>query len=1049
MKRMLDQPCFRCLLVLLALVWLVAGVGTGKANPAWGEEQARGPGEAVSEAARDRNITLDEAVRQRCLERLRSGLRGEEFWPAMHAAEGLTWGGQTAEVIEFLEPMLATIEDDQQRCGVARELVRAGRRSYAAVMLSILEGENPHGHVHACESLFKVNELGDGSQMRRAFNPEARTPKSLMAAAALARGGSPQAISWLREVLQGDDFEQARLAAWIVGQLRDLASLTAVNAWRQRLKTVEQRHYFDNAAALLGDPAGARALLDNLTHADPLVRTYAAEFAGVARLTQAQKRLQTLLNDDYADAGIRAAQALLLLAGPDVTRVDRDQIVADVYPATAENPRYSEGSVIALENGGLLYLTTEFRQGGSDSSNAALIGRISEDGGRTWGPVREWQENVGSQNVMSATLRRMAFPTEQPQPLGLFYMVKNSHTDLKVYLKISDDEGESFGEPIQVTTPPGYHVMNNDRITRLSSGRWLAPVATTEDVSRVNHFVCRCFLSDDNGLTWKPGAGTVDYAQRGAMEPEVIELKDGRVLMIFRTQLGHIGASYSSDGGETWNEPESFGVRAPESPATIRRIPATGDLLLIWNDNHEPGQGHSGKRTPLSVAISRDEGKTWELQKTLETDPALGYAYTSLMFTQGRAVLSYYIHDASQKRISSRFRSLPVSWFYEPTNEEVADETASATTAPRQESHSIPQFRTPASPPERVLTLAPQPNNPRNSEGDFIELADGRVMFIYSHFEGGAGDHAAASLKARYSRDQGRTWTTEDRDIVSDKAGMNVMSVSLLRLHSGEIALFYLRKHSLTDCRPRLRLSRDEGETWSEPIDCITDEVGYYVMNNDRAVQLQSGRLVLPVCLHHSERHSEPDWKGEVTTYLSDDSGRTWRRGQSLLRAHSEEGRRWTAQEPGLVELSDQRAMLFVRSDAGCQLISHSEDGCETWSPLRESSIRSPLSPASIERIPQTGDLLLVWNNHADIPAELKGKRTPLTAALSRDDGETWERVQNIGEDPHRHYCYTAISFVGEHVLLAHCGGDRRENNGLAETHLTRFPISWLYTTGK
>ncbi len=998
------------------------------------------------EAAEPRQITLEEATRQRCLERLRRGMRGSEFWPAMHAAEGLTLAGQTAEVIEFLEPLLETIEDDQQRCGVSRELVRAGRRSYAAVMLRILDGENPHGHVHACESLFKVNELGEGSQLRQAFNPEAGNTQTIMAAAALARGGNPQAWAWLRDALRRDDLERARLAAWILGQLRDSRDLPAVNAWREKLESVDQRHYFDNAAALLGDPAAARALLENLSHADPLVRTYAAEFAGLARLTEARELLVNLLDDDYADAGIRAAQSLLLLAGPDVTRVDREPIVADVYPATAQNPRYSEGSVIALEDGGLLYVTTEFRQGGSDASSAALIGRISQDGGRTWGPVREWQENVGQQNVMSATLRRMALPTEHPQPLGLFFMVKNSHTDLKVYLKISADEGESFGEPIPVTTPPGYHVMNNDRITRLATGRLLAPVATTEDVSRVNHFVCRCFLSDDNGLSWKPGTGTVDYPQRGAMEPEVIELRDGRVLMLFRTQLGHIGASYSNDGGETWSEPGSFGVRAPESPATLRRIPATGDLLLIWNDNHEPGQGHSGKRTPLSVAISSDEGKTWQHQKSLETDPTLGYAYTSLMFTQGRAVLTYYILDAGSKHISSRFRSIPVGWFYEATDAESVSALDAADVSPAEPSAL---FQTPPTPPERVLTLAPRENNPRNSEGDFIELADGRLMFIYSHFEGGAGDHASASLKARFSKDGGSTWSQEVRDIVSDETGMNVMSVSLLRLHSGEIALFYLRKHSLTDCRPRLRLSRDEGATWSEPIDCITDEVGYYVMNNDRAVQLQSGRLVLPVCLHHSERHAEPDWKGEVTTYLSDDQGRTWRRGQSLLRAHSEDGRRWTAQEPGVVELSDQRALLYARSDAGCQLVSFSEDGCETWSPFRESSIRSPLSPATIERIPQTGELLLVWNNHADIPAELKGKRTPLTAAISRDEGETWEQVQNIWQDPHRHYCYTAITFVGEHVLLAHCAGDRRENNGLAETHLTRFPVSWLYTTGE
>ena len=43
------------------------------------------------------------------------------------------------------------------------------------------------------------------------------------------------------------------------------------------------------------------------------------------------------------------------------------------------------------------------------------------------------------------------------------------------------------------------------------------------------------------------------------------------------------------------------------------------------------------------------------------------------------------------------------------------------------------------------------------------------------------------------------------------------MSVSLLRLRDGAIALFYLRKNALDDCRMVLRLSTDEGKTWGSP----------------------------------------------------------------------------------------------------------------------------------------------------------------------------------------------------------------------------------------
>jgi hypothetical protein len=92
-----------------------------------------------------------------------------------------------------------------------------------------------------------------------------------------------------------------------------------------------------------------------------------------------------------------------------------------------------------------------------------------------------------------------------------------------------------------------------------------------------------------------------------------------------------------------------------------------------------------------------------------------------------------------------------------------------------------------------------------------------------------------------------------------------------------------------------------------------------------------------------------------------------------------------------------------------------------------------------------TGDLLLVWNDHSRIDPALRGKRTPLTAAISKDEGQTWQHVRTLFDNPHGWYCYTAIEVVGDHVLLAHCAGDRRHNNGLAETHVTRVPVAWFY----
>lgn len=343
---------------------------------------------------------------------------------------------------------------------------------------------------------------------------------------------------------------------------------------------------------------------------------------------------------------------------------------------------------------------------------------------------------------------------------------------------------------------------------------------------------------------------------------------------------------------------------------------------------------------------------------------------------------------------------------------------------------------------EKPLRIAPRPGNGRNSEGDFIQLNDGRLMLVYTKFVG-TGDHAAAELVARYSPDGGQTWTSDDVPVIARKEGQaNLMSVSLLRLQDKRIALFYVQKYaSPADAKypffdfVLMRTSSDEGRTWSETTHVSPqDKPGYRVLNNDRVVQLKSGRLVVPVATHYL-----PGWPGwqdsaQIHCYLSDDAGATWRSGRGTLESEL------LAQEPGVVELTDGRLMMYCRS-RDCQLVSHSTDDGETWSDLKRSNIPQPVpSPASVERIPSTGDLLLVWNNGDDSLAKLKPGRRPFTTAISRDEGATWEHVQNIGADPEGWYCYTAIEFVGDHVVLAHCEYPR-----LNSLQITRLPIKRLY----
>ncbi len=342
---------------------------------------------------------------------------------------------------------------------------------------------------------------------------------------------------------------------------------------------------------------------------------------------------------------------------------------------------------------------------------------------------------------------------------------------------------------------------------------------------------------------------------------------------------------------------------------------------------------------------------------------------------------------------------------------------------------------------EPFLVIEPSTTYPRHSEGDIVELKDGRLCLIYTRFSGGRGDHAAADLVMHLSADGGATWG-EPQVVIARPGGLNVMSVSLLRLASGEIGLFYLRKTSKEDCRPMMCISTDEGKTWGELAVCITDEVGYYVLNNDRAVQLRSGRLVLPVAWHQGPGKPR-DTAGVIMCYLSDDNGKTWRRSQSAFKVYGPDGQRVTAQEPGVIELKDSRLMMFIRTNAGSQYICYSRDQGETWSKAKPSDLASPLSPASIERVPWTGELLCVWNDHSGRHPYPKGRRTPLCIALSRDEGKTWSPSRAIETNPDGWYCYTAIAFVKDRLLLAYCAGDKQVG-GLNRLKVLGISKDWL-----
>ena len=152
---------------------------------------------------------------------------------------------------------------------------------------------------------------------------------------------------------------------------------------------------------------------------------------------------------------------------------------------------------------------------------------------------------------------------------------------------------------------------------------------------------CGVFYSDDDGVSWKRSqfvnspphqAGGVHKGVRwnhGAVEPTLIELKDGRIWMLARTAHDQHYESFSEDGGESWSELKPSRFHGTITMPTMNRL-NDGRLLFIWN-NTTPlpeKEGVDGvwedvftNRDVLHAAISDDDGKTWKGFRELYINP--------------------------------------------------------------------------------------------------------------------------------------------------------------------------------------------------------------------------------------------------------------------------------------------------------------------------------------------------------------------------------------------------------------------------------------------
>ena len=94
---------------------------------------------------------------------------------------------------------------------------------------------------------------------------------------------------------------------------------------------------------------------------------------------------------------------------------------------------------------------------------------------------------------------------------------------------------------------------------------------------------------------------------------------------------------------------------------SVRRIPATGDLLFVWISERSVDKENPkvARRCALTSAISKDEGKTFIHQRNIARDPEDDFGYQCVDFLgNDLAIIGYHCRDGL------RVARIDIDWFY-------------------------------------------------------------------------------------------------------------------------------------------------------------------------------------------------------------------------------------------------------------------------------------------------------------------------------------------------------------------------------------------------
>lgn len=303
------------------------------------------------------------------------------------------------------------------------------------------------------------------------------------------------------------------------------------------------------------------------------------------------------------------------------------------------------GKVLLLPDGTLRSIFLRETQPGR-MNRAAM--RVSRDHGRTWSDPVDFMELDDSdsnwaygESVLDdrGEIHFFMLNDRGTGPLGRVIGEGDKNRSQVYGMKIdiwhtcTSDHGTKWGVPHRIWE--GYTGALNSAI-RTTSGRivlpfsyitgrnWFKRAPGLDNFTYHGAFSSTTIYSDDRGKTWLTSTPELMVPvpeptdAYGAVEPVAIQMKDGRLWMAIRTQLGRLYESWSRDGA-AWSRPAPTPIISSDSPVGLVRV-TDGRLVMFWNCCLRYPYAYGGRQV-LHAAVSSDEGATWRGFREVARDP--------------------------------------------------------------------------------------------------------------------------------------------------------------------------------------------------------------------------------------------------------------------------------------------------------------------------------------------------------------------------------------------------------------------------------------------